>query len=204
MRLYHDPRAPNPRRVRMYLAEKGLLDQLELVEVSIAAKAHQTPAFLETTPLGLIPVLELDDGRTLRESMAICRYFEELHPDPPMFGTDPWQRAQVEMWLRHAELEVLFPVAQIFRNSHAFWLGRIKQAPEFAEIMRELLTQRLGWLDHELGTRRYLAGDTFSIADQTLLAAIDFAKISNVRLGDDTRNLKRWHAEVSERPSSRA
>ena len=120
MRLYHDPRAPNPRRVRMYLAEKGLLDQLELVEVSIAAKAHQTPAFLETTPLGLIPVLELDDGRTLRESMAICRYFEELHPDPPMFGTDPWQRAQVEMWLRHAELEVLFPVAQIFRNSHAF------------------------------------------------------------------------------------
>ena len=99
---------------------------------------------------------------------------------------------------------MLFPVAQIFRNSHAFWLGRIKQAPEFAEIMREQLTQRLHWLDRELGTRRYLAGDAFSIADQTLLAAIDFAKVSSVRLGDDTRNLKRWHAEVSERPSSRA
>lgn len=204
MRLFHDPRAPNPRRVRMYLAEKGLLDQIELVEVSIAARAHQTPEFLETTPLGLIPVLELDDGRTLRESMAICRYFEELYPEPPLFGTDPWHRAQVEMWTRHAELEVLYPVAQIFRNSHAFWLGRIRQSAEFAEIMRELLTQRLGWIDHELTTRRYLAGDTFSIADQTLLAAIDFAKISNVRLGDDTRNLVRWHREVSERPSSRA
>ena len=202
MLLYHDLRAPNPRRVRIFLAEKGV--PYDTIEVSIAAAAHQTVEFRRKNPLSLLPVLEFPDGRILRESMAICRYFEELHPDPPMFGTDAWQRAQVEQWSRHAELEVLFPVAQIFRNSHAFWLGRIKQAPEFAEIMRELLAQRLGWLDRELSARRYLAGDTFSIADQTLLAAIDFGKISGIRLGDDHRNLKRWHAEVSERPSSRA
>jgi glutathione S-transferase len=204
MRLYQDSRAPNPRRVRMYLAEKGLLEGIELVEISIAARAHQAPEYLARTPLGLVPILELDDGRTLRESMAICRYFEELHPEPPMFGADPWQRAQVEMWTRHAELEVLFAVAQVFRNSHPFWVGRIKQAPEFAEIMREHLLQRLTWIDHELRDRPFLAGDRFSVADQTLLVAVDFAKISNVRLGETTPNLLRWHRDVSARRSAKA
>lgn len=204
MRLYHDLRAPNPRRVRMYLAEKGLTDQVELVEVSIASHANMTPAFLDKNPLGLVPVLELPDGRTLRESMAICRYLEELHPAPSLFGTDPWMRAQIEQWNRHAELEVLLPVAQIFRNSHAFWQGRLRQAPEFAEIMREHVKSRLAWLDGELATREFLGGDHFSVADITLLCGIDFGKVSGIRVGDDTPNLKRWHQAISARPSAKA
>ena len=160
MRLYHDLRAPNPRRVRMFLAEKGLTDQVELVEVSIATHANMTPAFLDKNPLGLVPVLELPDGRTLRESMAICRYLEELHPQPSLFGADAWSRAQIEQWNRHAELEVLLPIAQVFRNSH--------------------------------------------VADITLLCGIDFGKVSGIRVGDDTPNLKRWHQAISARPSAKA
>jgi|JI10StandDraft_1071094.scaffolds.fasta_scaffold283016_3 glutathione S-transferase len=204
MRLYHDLRAPNPRRVRMFLAEKGLLDQVELVEVSIATHANMTPAFLDKNPLGLVPVLELPDGRTLRESMAICRYLEELHPTPSLFGADPWSRAQIEQWNRHAELEVLVPVAQVFRNSHAFWHGRLRQAPEFAEIMRELVAVRMAWLDGELATRPFLAGDHFTVADITLLCGLDFGKVSGIRVGDDTPNLKRWHQTISARPSAKA
>ncbi len=204
MRLYHDPRAPNPRRVRIFLAEKGLTDRVELVEVSIAAHANLRPEFLDKNPLGLVPVLELDDGRVLRESIAICRYLEELHPEPSLFGADPWQRAQIEQWNRIAELEVLGPTAQVFRNSHAFWQGRLRQAPDFAEIMREHVQTRLAWLDGELSTRPFIAGDHFTVADITLLCGIDFGKVSGMRLNDATPNLLRWHQAVSARPSAKA
>lgn len=204
MRLYQDPKAPNPRRVRMFLVEKGLADGVELVEVSINDRKHQEPAFLEKNPLGLVPVLELDDGRLLRESVAICRYLEELHPEPSLFGTEAWERAQIEQWNRHAELELLFAVAQVFRNSHPFWEGRIKQAPDFAEIMREHLTRRFAWIDGELAGRRWLAGERFSIADITAICAIDFGRVSAIRIGDDTPHLKRWYDDVKARPSYKA
>ena len=204
MLLYHDKRAPNPRRVRVFVAEKGLTPELELIEVSINDQANRAPEHLARHPLGLVPVLELADGRILRESMAICRYIEELHPTPSLFGGDPWQRAQIEQWNRLAEIEVLYAVGQVFRNSHAFWQGRIKQAPEFADIMREQVRDRMAWLDRELADRRFLAGDAFSVADITLLCGLDFGKVSGIRIGDDTPNLKRWHGEVSARPSSKA
>jgi glutathione S-transferase len=204
MLLYQDSRAPNPRRVRMFLAEKGLSDQVDFIEVSINDRAHQQPAYLEKNPLALLPVLELADGRLLRESMAICRYLDELNPAPALFGADAWDRAQIEQWNRHAELELLFPVAQVFRNSHPFWLGRIRQAPEFAEIMREHLGKRFAWLDGELANRPWLAGDAFSVADITALCAIDFGKISQIRIGEDTPHLARWYADMKARPSYKA
>lgn len=204
MRLHQDSRAPNPRRVRMYLAEKGLTELVTLVDVPLATRANEDAAFLARNPLGLLPVLELPDGRHLRESMAIIRYFEELHPVSSLTGTDAWSRATIEMWNRNAELEVLFPVAQVFRNSHAFWQGRLRQAPEFAEIMREHVLRRMAWLDRELADRPFLAGDTFSVADITLLCGLDFGKVSNLRIGADTPNLQRWHREVSARPSAKA
>src|SRR5215813_3547836 len=145
MLLYHDLRAPNPRRVRIFLAEKGVA--YDTIEVSIAAAEHHKPEFRKKNPLSLLPVLELADGKILRESMAICRYIEELHPEPNLFGTDPWERAQIEQWNRHAELELLIPITQVFRNSNAFWHGKIKQAPEFAEIMREVLCSRFDWIE---------------------------------------------------------
>ena len=203
MLLYHDPRAPNPRRVRIFLAEKGVA--YDTIEVSIAAPQHQSPEFRKKNPLALLPVLEMPDGKVLRESMAICRYIEELRPEPNLFGADPWERAQIEQWNRHAELELLLPIAQVFRNTNAFWVGRIKQAPEFGEIMRELVGGRFDWIDGELAQREYLAGPRFSVADITALCAIDFGKISNLRVKTEAHpNLAAWHARVSGRPSAKA
>jgi glutathione S-transferase len=201
MLLYHDLRAPNPRRVRIFLAEKGVA--YDTIEVSIAASEHQTPEFRKKNPLALLPVLELADGKILRESMAICRYIEELYPEPNLFGADPWERAQIEQWNRHAELELLRPIMQVFRNTHAFWQGRIKQSPEFGEIMRELVVDRLDWFEGELARRPYFAGPRFTVADITALCAIDFGRVSNLRLKAETHpQLIAWHTRVSARPSA--
>ena len=203
MLLYHDPRAPNPRRVRIFLAEKGI--PYDTIEVSIAAAEHHKPEFRKKNPLALLPVLELADGKVLRESMAICRYIEELHPEPNLFGGDAWERAQIEMWNRHAELELLFPITQVFRNSHAYWVGKIKQAPEFAAIMREHVAGRFDWLEHELSSRPYLAGERFTVADITAMCALDFGKVSEIRIKAETHpQLAAWHKRVSERPSAKA
>jgi len=203
MLLYHDPRAPNPRRVRIFLAEKGVA--YDTIEVSIAASEHQSPEFRKKNPLALLPVLELADGKILRESMAICRYIEELHPEPNLFGSDAWERAQVEQWNRHAELELLIPIALVFRNTNAFWNGRIKQSPEFGAIMRDIVGGRFDWLEGELAQRPYLAGSRFTVADITALCAIDFGKVSNLRVKAETHpNLAAWHTRVSERPSANA
>ena len=203
MLLYHDLRAPNPRRVRIFLAEKGV--PYDTIEVSIAAQAHQTPEFRKKNPISLLPVLELADGKVLRESMAICRYLEELHPEPNLFGADAWERAQIEQWNRHAELELLYPIAQVFRNTHKFWIGRIKQSPEFAGIMREHIDSRFEWLDGELGKREFIAGDRFTVADITALCAIDFGKVSDIRIdAAKYSNLAAWHQRVSGRPSAKA
>ena len=203
MLLYHDPRAPNPRRVRIFLAEKSVA--YDTIEVLIANFAHQTPEFRRKNPLALLPVLELPDGRVLRESMAICRYLEETYPEPNLFGADAWERAQIEQWNRHAELELLLPTAQVFRNTHAYWNGRIKQAPEFGEIMREQIASRFDWLEGELAQRPYLAGQRFTVADITALCAIDFGKVSNLRIKPDSQpNLAAWYARVNERPSAKA
>jgi glutathione S-transferase len=203
MLLYHDPRAPNPRRVRIFLAEKGV--SYDTIEVSIAAAEHQKPEFRRKNPLALLPVLELEDGKILRESMAICRYLEELYPEPNLLGVDAWERAQIEQWNRHAELELLIPIAQVFRNTNAFWNGRIKQSPEYGEIMREMVCGRFDWIEGELAQREFLAGPRFTVADITALCAIDFGKVSNLRIKAETHpNLAAWHARVSGRPSAKA
>jgi len=203
MLLYHDTRAPNPRRVRIFLAEKGVA--YDTIEVSIATAAHQSPEFRKKNPLALLPVLELADGKILRESMAICRYIEELHPEPNLFGADPWERAQIEQWNRHAELEVLIPITQVFRHTNPYWNGKIKQVPEFGEMMREVLCGRFDWLEGELALRPFIAGERYTVADITALCGIDFGKVSNIRIKPETHpNLAAWHARVSGRPSAKA
>lgn len=203
MLLYHDPRAPNPRRVRVFLAEKGVA--YDTIEVLIANAAHQTPEFRKKNPIALLPVLELANGQVLRESMAICRYIEETHPEPNLMGADPWERAQVEQWNRHAELELLWPISQIFRNTHKFWEGKIKQAPDFAVVMREHIAERFDWFESELAMRPYLAGERFTVADITALCAFDFGKVCDIRIVPATHpHLAAWHKSVSERPSAKA
>jgi glutathione S-transferase len=203
MLLYHDPRAPNPRRVRIFLAEKSVA--YDTIEVLIANFAHQTPEFRRKNPLALLPVLEFPDGRILRESMAICRYLEEVYPEPNLFGADAWERAQIEQWNRHAELELLIPISQVFRNTNKFWEGKIKQAPDFGAIMRELVAGRFDWLENELTQRPYLAGQRFTVADITAVCAIDFGKVAQIRIDPATHpHLASWHQRVSERPSAKA
>jgi len=202
MKLYDDSRAPNPRRVRIFLAEKGI--EVERVDVSIASKANLDDAYLAKNPLGILPTLELDDGRLLPESMAICRYLEELHPEPQLFGRDAWERANVERWNRHAELEVLFNVAHAFQHSSPFWVGRREQVAEYGELARKRLIERMAWFDSVLEGKTFLVGDRLSVADITLYAGLDFAKVVKVRVDEATPNLLRHYRAMGERPSAKA
>lgn len=202
MKLYDDKLAPNPRRVRIFLAEKGI--EVPVAPVNIAERENLTEAFRLKNPLGAVPVLELDDGMYLSESVAICRYFEETHLTPPLMGVDAFDKALVEMWQRRVELEIYLNAALCFQNTHAWWKGRIEQVPEFGELRRARVLERLAWLDAELKDRPFIAGERFTIADITALVAIDFARISKIRIAPEQANLARWYAEVSARPSAKA
>lgn len=149
-------------------------------------------------------MLELDDGTCLSESVAICRYFEELQPEPPLFGVGAREKAVVEMWNRRAELELTNRVFLCFQNTSDFFKGRLVQVPEFGAVSKQRAEETLGILDRMLGTQRFLAGDRFSIADITALVGIDFGRVVKLRPTPDQKNLLRWHAEVSARPSARA
>jgi glutathione S-transferase len=202
MKIYESHNAPNPRRVRIFLAEKGI--QVPYEEVDIVKAVNRGDDFRKKNPLSTVPVLELDDGTFISESVAICRYFEELHPQPPLFGADAKQRAVVEMWNRRMEFNILQPVADTFRQRHDFFKGRIRQLPEYADVQRLNAEDGLAWLDRELGAHRFIAGDQFSIADITAVVAIDFGRVSKIAIQPDQTNLARWHAEVSARPSAKA
>ena len=202
MKIYDYKLAPNPRRVRVFLAEKGLKVPLE--KVDIMKGVNRQPPFLAKNPLGGIPVLELDDGRLLAESVAICRYFEVLHPEPALFGTGAFEMATVEMWNRRIELALFVPVGMVWAHLHELTKTRIKQIPEVGEQSRKVVEARYRWLDEELANRPYLAGEKFSIADITLLIVIDFAKFNNISIQPDQKNLARWHQSVSSRPSATA
>ena len=202
MKLYDARTAPNPRRVRIFLAEKGITVPVE--QIDIVSAQNRSPEFRARNAMGTLPVLELDDGTTIAESVAICRYFEELHPEPPLMGTDAQARAVVEMWQRRMEFEVFLPITQVFRNGHAFFKGRIPQVPEYGEVCRTHAEQRLAWLDGVLAERPFVAGERYTIADITALCAIDFGRVSNIRITPGQPNLARWHAAVSSRPSTKA
>jgi glutathione S-transferase len=202
MKLYDARTAPNPRRVRIFLAEKGISVPVE--QVDIVSAQNRSAEFRAKNAMGTLPVLELDDGTTIAESVAICRYFEELQPEPPLMGTDAKDRAVVEMWQRRMEYEVFLPITQVFRNGHAFFKGRIPQVPEYGEVCRKHAEQRLEWLDGVLADRPFVAGERYTIADITALCAIDFGRVSNIRVTPEQPNLARWHAAVSSRPSAKA
>lgn len=202
MKIYESHAAPNPRRVRIFLAEKGLNVPYE--QVDIVNAVNRGEEFRRKNPLSTVPVLELDDGSFISESVAICRYFEELHPQPALFGEDAKDRALVEMWNRRMEFNLLQPIADAFRQRHDFFKGRIRQLPEYAELQRLNAEDGLAWLDRELAHRRYIAGDSFTIADITAVVAVDFGRVSKIGIKPDQQNLARWHAEVSARPSAKA
>lgn len=210
MKLYDMVKAPNPRRVRMFLHEKGIAVPCEPVD--IAGGGNLAPAYLAINPRGVVPTLVLDDGTTIDESMAICRYFDALHPEPDLFGRTALEIAQVECWQRRCELDGIFAVASVFRNTAPLFAGRgmpgtapaLAQSAELAERGRVLTAHFLDVLDARLGATAYVAGDRFTVADITALVAIDFAKWVRIRVPEYHANTRRWYDEVSARPSARA
>jgi glutathione S-transferase len=202
MKIYDSKTAPNPRRVRIFVAEKGI--QIPYEEVDLVKAVNRGEEFRKKNPSGTVPVLELDDGTCISETVAICRYLEELHPNPPLMGVDAKDRALVEMWQRRMELELLIPIADAFRQRHDFFKGKIRQLPEYAEVQKKNAEDRLARLNNELANRHFIAGDRYTIADITALCAIDFGRVSKIAIQPDQANLARWHAEVSARASAKA
>ena len=199
MKLYTSKVAPNPRRVHIFLAEKGV--EIEMVEIDLGKSQNLDPDFIARNPLGRVPVLELDDGAYLAESMAICRYFEETHPEPPLMGTDARDRAMVEMWNRRMEFEIMTQVSGCFRHTHSYWEGRIPQIAEYGELCRKTVLERMAWLDGELADREFIAGDRFTVADITAFTAISLGRIPKIRIAEELTNLQRWFDAVRARPS---
>jgi len=203
MKLYDGGRAPNPRRVKIYLAEKGLSVPLE--QVDLGKLAQKSPAYTAINPVQRVPALQLDDGTIITESIAICRYFEALHPEPPLFGRGAKDSAMVEMWERRVEFHLLGPISHVFRNSHpAMKEMEVPQVPAWAEANKPRIQEFLALLDGELKDRQFVTGDTLTVADITGLVAVDFMKPAKLAVPDELKNLKRWHAEVSARPSAQA
>jgi glutathione S-transferase len=202
MKIYDFVGAPNPKKLRVYLAEKGLNVPTE--QVSIITGENRTPEFLRKNPLGGLPVLELDDGSYLTESLAIMEHFEELHPNPPMIGTTPLERARVRALERMCEIGVLLRVGTIFQNTHPFMSGRVKQSADAAETARTQLAATLKVIDEKIGTSPFVAGERPTIADCTLLAALEFGEFAGTPLDPAFTNVARWYADFKKRPSAQA
>lgn len=203
MKLFDGGRAPNPRRVRIFLAEKGI--QVPLVSIDMGALEHRKQEVSKRNPLRRLPVLELDDGAILTESVAICRYFEELYPEPALMGRGALGKAQVEMWQRRLEFNLFSAVANAFRHVHpAMKEWEVPQIPEWGEANKPKAVEFLKLLDAELAGREFAAGDEYSIADITGLVALDFMKPARIQVPEEMTNVLRWHRAIASRPSAAA
>lgn len=209
MKLYDNSTAPSPRRVRIFIAEKGL--EIEKIEVDLRNGEHLEPAFQKINPRCVVPVLELDDGTLITESRAICRYIEETHPDPPLMGIDAKDKAVVTMWDRYMEFDGYLAASEALRNWARGFKDRaltgttpVPQIPELAERGRLRLERYFDDLDKRLADSEFIAGPRYTIADITALCTVDFAGWLKLYLPETHTNARRWHEAVSARPSASA
>lgn len=203
MKLYgEDNPAPNPRRVRIFLAEKG--GRVEHVRVPMRERAHKSPEFLAKNSLGQLPVLELDDGSRISESVSICRYLDETLPGPALFGATARERADIDMWIRRIEFQLMAPIGQIWRHTHPLTAPLLTQFVAFGESNRPRVEQAYRWLDGELASRPFIAGDHYTMADIIALTTVDFGVFIGVPIPPDCATVLAWHARVSARESAKA
>ena len=203
MKFYDFALAPNPRRLRIFLAEKGINVPNE--QINILEGKNRTPEFLAKNPAGGLPVLELDDGSHLAESVAICRYFEGLHPEPNLMGKDLREQVEIEMWNRRVELNLFGPVSRAFQHTNPLFKGRLQQFEDYGAGQLATSTQQLKWLDDQIGDKPFIAGNRYTIADITAIVAIDFGtQMAGLKIDPALKNLNRWHQSVASRPSAKA
>lgn len=203
MKIIETRSAPNPRRVRMFLAEKGLSVPFE--EVDLMSGDLRTPEFTLLNPLQRVPILLLDDGTAIAETVAICRYFEEVHPEPALMGRSPTQKASIEMWNRRVELGLFHAVAQVFRHLHPSMAHlEVPQVAAWGEANRAKVREQLAILDRQLGQAAFVAGAEFSIADITAFVAVAFMKPAKLDVPAEFPNVMRWFADIAGRPSAAA
>jgi glutathione S-transferase len=210
VKFYDCTIAPSPRRVRIFLAEKGV--RIETVQVDLMTAENLNPSFLAINPRGVVPVLELDDGTRIDEAVSICRYIEDTHPEPPLMGTDPKSRALIDSRTRHMEFDGFLAVANVFRNSTPGFAKRglpgiteeVPAIPALVDRGFAGITRYFGMLERYLEDSEYIAGDRFTIADITALCVVDFAGWVKRSIPADHVRTKRWHEAVSSRPSAKA
>uniref|UniRef100_UPI00333E4E7F glutathione S-transferase family protein n=1 Tax=Sandarakinorhabdus sp. TaxID=1916663 RepID=UPI00333E4E7F len=191
-----DP-APNPRRVRLFLAAKGIA--IEEKMLSLMAREHKSAEVLARNPRGQVPFLELDDGRIIAETVSICRYLDELHPEPPLIGRDAFERAETDMWLRRVETALGGPVSLFWQHGHPFTAKIVQQIPAMGEAAKAQALAMMGWFDGQLTGRAFLAGDRLTIADIALLTTIDFAGWIGLAMPDEAAALRDWHQRCTAR-----
>jgi glutathione S-transferase len=204
MKLYGAPMpAPNPRRVRMFLAEKGV--ELAETPLDLMKREHKSPEHRARNSLGQVPTLELDDGTMISETVAICRYFEETHPEPPLFGRTAREKALVDMWVRRMEFILMTPVGNYWRHAHPRTAALITQYKDFGASNVEAWAGAQRWLDRELAAGGpFIAGEAYSMADICALSTVDFAAWIGLPLDPALTSLNTWHERVSSRPSAAA
>ncbi|HEX5380326.1 MAG TPA: glutathione S-transferase family protein [Phenylobacterium sp.] len=203
MILYGAPMpAPNPRRVRIFLAEKGV--DLPETTVNMMKREHKSPEFRAKNSMGQIPTLELDDGTCISETVAICRYFEELHPNPPLFGTTPVEKALVDQWIRRVEFAAMTPVGNFWRHAHPRTAALLTQYKDFGESNKATYQGAQKYMNRELEGHDFLVGDTLTMADICLLSTVDFAEWIGLPVEDEFENLVAWRARMKARPSADA
>lgn len=191
-----DP-APNPRRVRLFLAAKGLTITEKMV--SLMAREHKSDAVLALNPRGQVPFLELDDGRVIAESISVCRYLDELHPQPPLIGSTAFERAETDMWIRRVETGLGTPVSLFWQHGHPYTAKLVNQIPAMGEAAKPQALAMMGWFDGELAGRPWLAGERFTLADISLLSIVDFAGWIGIGMPADASHLQDWHRRATAR-----
>lgn len=203
MIFYDSPNpAPNPRRVRIFAAEKGI--ELPSQPVSIVKREQKSAEFLSLNPRGQTPALQLDDGTVIAESVAICRYLEGVHPEPPLFGVGALEQALIEMWSRRVEMILMPPVGAVWVHTHPFTAALPGRNAEWGEANRPRVDDALRFFDASLAGRDFIVGDRYTIADILLLTTVDFAAFIGIEIVEDLNNLHAWHARVTARPSAAA
>jgi glutathione S-transferase len=203
MKLYDTPFAPNPRRVRWVMAEKGV-DDIEIVALDIMKGEHKQPDYLDRSGLAQLPALELDDGTLITESIALCRYLESRYPQPNLFGRTPEETAVIEMWLRRAEFLVATPMMLWVRHTAPPLAVLETQDPAFAAHQQAEAAKGLSFLDARLEERDWLAADRPTIADIAAFIGLDFGRLIRFRPAEELQNLRRWADAMRARPAAKA